>query len=458
MRFFSGINGETRRTILSLAWPVILANLLQTITTTVDLIMVGRLSEPAVALASVGFGGQMVFFTFTVMISITAGTVALVARAVGAENADEASHVLGQSLMLGIALAVPVMVTGILFGDSIVALFGAETAVVQTGGGYIRTIFLAAPLLFVSFIAISALRGAGDTVTPLLVGILVNVTNVVLNFHLIFGATYELGGLRLVIPSLEVQGAAIGTAISYGVGAGTYLFLFRRGRLRLRLRWSRPLWDKVTIRRIFRIGYPAAMEQIAFQLGILIWIAMVVSFGTASFAAHNVGLRIQSFAFMPGFGFSIAAAALVGQNLGAEDPMEAERSGRESTKLALLIMGIIGAVNFVGAPWIALAFTDDPQVVDLTVLFIRIHALSIPATGLFFSFAGALRGAGDTRWPFYSTLLGIYALRLPLSYLLAYTAGWEVLGIWIALPLDYYLRSFVVRQRFQTGAWKALSV
>lgn len=398
------------------------------------------------------------FFTFTVMIAITAGTVALVARAVGGQDRDEASHVLGQSILLGIVLAIPVMVVGVLFGDSIVALFGAEAEVVQAGGGYIRTVFLAAPFLFVSFISISALRGAGDTFTPLLVGILVNVTNVVLNFHLIFGATYEFGGLRIAIPSLGVQGAAIGTSLAYGVGAAAYFLLFRRGRLRLRLRWRRPLWDQHTVRRIFRIGYPAAMEQIAFQMGILIWIAMVVSFGTAAFAAHNVGLRIQSFAFMPGFGFSIAAAALVGQNLGAKDPMEAERSGRESTKLALLIMGIIGAVNFVAAPWIALVFTGDPDVVELTVLFIRIHALSIPATGLFFSFAGALRGAGDTRWPFYSTLLGIYAMRLPLSFLLAYTLGWGVLGIWIALPIDYYLRSLVVRQRFQTGAWKALTV
>lgn len=458
MQLFSGTNAETRRAILSLAWPVILANLFQTLTTTVDLIMVGRLAEPAIALASVGFGGQMVFFTFTVMIAITAGTVALVARAVGSEKGDEASHVLGQSLLLGMVLSVPVIVVGLLFGESIVTLFGAEPEVVQAGGTYIRTIFLASPFLFISFIGISALRGAGDTVTPLLVGILVNVTNVILNFHLIFGATYQLGGLRIDIPALEVQGAAIGTSVAYGVGAASYLFLFRRGRLRLRLRWRRPLWDQDTVRRIFRIGYPAAMEQVAFQIGILIWIALVVSFGTAAFAAHNVGLRIQSFAFMPGFGFSIAAAALVGQNLGAEDPMEAERSGRESTKLALLIMGIVGAVNFVAAPWMALIFTGDPEVVDLTVLFIRIHAFSIPATGLFFSFAGALRGAGDTRWPFYSTLLGIYAIRLPLSFLLAYATGWGVLGIWITLPLDYYLRSFVVRQRFQKGAWKALSV
>lgn len=420
--------------------------------------MVGRLPDPAVALAAVGFGGQMVFFTFTIMISITSGTIALVARYIGAKERERADGVLGQSLLLGVVLSLPVILVGLLLGDSIVAVFGAEAEVVAAGGSYIRTVFVAAPALFIMFISIAALRGAGDTLTPLLVGVLINVSNFVLNFHLIFGARYALGGLELVIPSLGVVGAAIGTSLSYLLGAITYLALFLRGKLRLRLLRPRPLWKRETVRRILRIGTPAGMEQVAFQAGILIWIAMVVSFGTEAFAAHNIGLRIESFAFMPGLGFSIAAAALVGQNLGAEKPQEAERSGRESTKMALLIMGTIAVVIFVTAPFIALAFTNDQAVLDLTVLFIRIHALSIPAVGVFFSVAGALRGAGDTRWPFYATLVGIYGLRLPLSFFLGFQLGLGLVGVWAALPIEYYLRSFIVGQRFQTGTWKAVAV
>ncbi|MFQ6012624.1 MAG: MATE family efflux transporter [Thermoplasmata archaeon] len=458
MRHLGGENRTTRRVILALAWPVILANLFQTLTTTIDLLMVGRLTDPAVALAAVGFGGQMVFFTFTIMISITSGTVALVARAIGAKDPEQASGVLGQSLLLGLILSLPIVLVGLLFAESIVALFGAAPEVVAAGGTYIRTVFVAAPFLFIMFISIAALRGVGDTVTPLLVGLLINVSNVILNFHLIFGAHYALGGLVLEIPKLGVFGAAIGTSLSYVLGASVYVALLRRGKLRLRLRRPRPLWHRATTRRILAIGTPAGMEQVAFQVGILIWIAMVVSFGTEAFAAHNIGLRIESFAFMPGLGFSIAAAALVGQNLGAENPGEAERSGRESTKMALLIMGSIAVVIFFVAPWIALAFTSDPAVVNLTVLFIRVHALGIPATGLFFSVSGALRGAGDTRWPFYATLVGIYGLRLPLSFFLGYVLGLGLLGVWAALPVEYYLRSVIVGQRFQTGAWKAVTV
>ncbi|MEE9268184.1 MAG: MATE family efflux transporter, partial [Thermoplasmata archaeon] len=97
-------------------------------------------------------------------------------------------------------------------------------------------------------------------------------------------------------------------------------------------------------------------------------------------------------------------------------------------------------------------------VVNLTVLFIRVHALGIPATALFFSVSGALRGAGDTRWPFYATLVGIYGLRLPLSFLLGYQLGLGLLGVWVALPIEYYIRSIIVARRFQTGAWKAVTV
>ncbi|MCJ2531363.1 MAG: MATE family efflux transporter [Candidatus Thermoplasmatota archaeon] len=458
MRLLSGENGTTRRTILALAWPVILANLFQTLTTTVDLLMVGRLPDPAVALAAVGFGGQMVFFTFTIMISITSGTVALIARYVGAKEPEKAGEVLGQSLLLGLILSLPVVLVGFVFGDAIVALFGADPEVVAAGGTYIRTVFLAAPFLFTMFISIAALRGAGDTVTPLLVGVLINVSNVVLNFHLIFGARYALGGLVLDIPSLGVLGAAIGTSISFGIGASVYLILFLRRKLRLQLRRPRPLWNRETTRRILRIGTPAGLEQVAFQAGILIWIAMVVSFGTEAFASHIIGLRIESFAFMPGLGFSIAAAALVGQNLGAKKPVEAERSGRESTKMALLIMGVAALVIFVAAPFIALAFTSDIAVVNLTVLFIRVHSVGIPATAIFFSVSGALRGAGDTRWPFYATLVGIYGLRLPLSFLLGYQLGLGIFGVWVTLPIEYYIRSIIVGRRFRTGAWKAVTV
>lgn len=437
-----------RRAILSLAWPVIVSNFLQVLATTIDLIMVGRIGVAEIA--AVGIGGNLVFFTFTVMIGITAGTIALVARAIGAKNKHEADHFLFQSLVAGALLSIPLVLVGIFFAPYLVAPF-SPTAQIQTmAADYVAIIFLSVPFLFVIFISNAALRAAGDTRTPLIIGALENVVNFGINYTLIFG--------NFGFPALGVRGAAIGTSISYFVGAMVFLGLFVDHRVKIGIDREKPFANWTTIRRILRIGVPAATEQLAFQIGILIWIVMVVTFGEAAVAAHQIGLRVQSFAFMPGLGLSIASSALVGQNLGAKLPDRADRSARESTKMSIAIMGAIALFNFIFAPWIALAFAEPGEAVDLAVLFIRLHATSIPAVGLFFTLSGSLRGAGDTKWPLYASLVGTYAVRLPLSAFLGYTLGLGILGIWVALPVEYYLRSLIVVQRFNGGAWKAAVV
>lgn len=437
-----------RRSILNLAWPVIVANFLQVLATTVDLVMVGRIGVDE--LNAVGIGANIVFFTFVLMIGITSGTIALVARSFGAGNRREADHFLFQSLVSGVLLSVPMVAVGLLIPHLLVAPFSPNAEIQGLAADYVSIIFLSVPFLFVIFIATAALRAAGDTKTPLIIGVVENLINFAINYTLVFG--------NFGFPALGVRGAAIGTSIAYFVGAMLFLSLFVDRRLKVGIHRESPVANWPTIRRILRIGLPAATEQLAFQTGILIWIVFVVSFGPDALAAHQIGLRVQSFAFMPGLGLSIASSALVGQNLGAKLPDVAERSARESTKLSILVMGAIAAFNFVFAPWIALAFAEPGAAVDLAVLFIRLHAISIPAVGVFFTLSGSLRGAGDTRWPLYASLVGTYVVRLPLSVLLGYTLGFGLIGVWVALPIEYYLRALIIVPRFNGGAWKATVV
>ena len=437
-----------RHALLDLAWPVIIANFLQVLATTIDLIMVGRIG--VAELAAVGVGGNIVFFTFTVMIGITSGTIALVARAVGGRRPRQADHFLSQSLIAGGLLSIPMVIVGVLFAREIVAPFSPTPEVQALAADYVAIIFVSVPALFTIFISTAALRAAGDTKTPLLIGVIENLLNFGINYTLIFG--------NFGFPALGVRGAAIGTSVAYFAGAVLFLGLFVDHRVRVGIHRERPMFNRRTIQRVLKIGLPAAAEQFAFQVGILIWIVFVVSFGESAVAAHNIGLRIQSFAFMPGLGLSIASSALVGQNLGAKLPDRAERSAREATKMAVAIMGAVALFNFIFAPWIALAFTDPGEAVDLAVLFIRLHALSIPAVGIFFTISGSLRGAGDTRWPLYASVFGTYAVRLPLSALLGYTLGFGLFGVWVALPIEYYVRSLVIVPRFNGGAWKATVV
>lgn len=440
--------GSLRRTIFHLAWPVILANFLQTFTTTVDVLMVGRLGP--VAVASLALGSQLLFLAFSTMLALSAGTVAVVARHIGSQETQKASQALKGSLILGIILSIPLTLVGVAFPEQMLRIFRPEEAVVQVGASYIGTVFLGIPFLFTSFLSAAALRGAGDMKTPLYVGGLVNLVNFTINYTLIFG--------NFGFPALGVQGAAVGTATSYGIGSVLYLTLFLRGRRTLSLRVPGPLWDGEMIRRVLRVGYPAALEQLLLQIGFTIWILFIVGFGTAALAAHQIGARIQFLIFLPGLGFAMAATTLVGQSLGAKDPHQAEKSGWESVKLAVLTMGALALITFTFAEQLARFFIDDREVVALAVTWIRLYSVGIPAFALYFTVSGALRGAGDTRWPLYTSAMGVLAIRLPLSYILGYVTPLALLGVWGSMVLEYYIRAAVILARYRTGAWKTITV
>src|SRR5437867_8643840 len=281
---FSGEFGEIRRSVLNLAWPVIIANFLEVLAGTIDLVMVGRLGVADIA--ALGNGVNLIFFTTTVMIGISAGTIALIARAFGAKNPREADHFLLQSLIAGLLLSIPVVLVGIFLAPIIAIPFSPNQEVLDLTAGFVSRIFLAIPALFTIFLSTAALRAAGDTKTPLIVGVVVNLVNFGINYTLIFG--------NFGFPRLGINGPAIGTSIAYTTGATLFVLLFLRHRLGIGLHREAPLLDWGTIRRILRIRVPAATEQPAFQIALLVWLVLVVGFGPTAAAAHRVGPRPQA--------------------------------------------------------------------------------------------------------------------------------------------------------------------
>ncbi|MGD2073244.1 MAG: MATE family efflux transporter, partial [Candidatus Thorarchaeota archaeon] len=217
-----------RQKIFELAWPAILGNLLQTIVSLVDLIMVGQLGS--VAVASVGLGGQMLWFLYAIIVAVSVGTTALVARFIGAEKKEKAEHVLTQSIMLVLLLSAVLTVVCYIFAEDFFLLIGATSDVAQLGYTYIRIVFMSTPCIFMIFNAQGALRGAGDTKTPMKVGAVMNSINVILNYGLIFG--------KFGLPALGVQGAGIATAIAYVWAAATYTMIFFSKKFALGISWE----------------------------------------------------------------------------------------------------------------------------------------------------------------------------------------------------------------------------
>lgn len=437
-----------RRTILELAWPAILGNLLQTVVSMVDLVMVGRLG--AAAVASVGLGGQMLWFLNALMVSVTVGTTALVARFIGAEKRKDAEHVLMQSLLLGLLLSIVLTVFWYLSAEKALLLIGATEEVAALGGTYIRIVFLSTPCIFMIFTSEGALRGAGDTKTPMKVGATMNLINVILNYILIFG--------KFGFPALGVRGAGIATAVAFVWASITYTFIFLSGKFVLKIPKERVSLNVKTVKRILRIGIPAGIQRVTMSGSMIFYVSIIASFGTTALAAHQIGLRVESLSYMPGFGFAVAATALVGQNLGAKNPKKAEESGWEAAKLCALLMGAVGLFMIVFPKQMAHLFVADPEVVDLAAWYLRIVAVSEPPLALIFTLAGGLRGAGETRSPLYISVFGLWIFRIPLAYVLGVTLGWGAVGAWTAMTIDTFVRGGLYVYQFRKGKWKEVKV
>jgi MATE family, multidrug efflux pump len=437
--------GTTGR-IWRLAWPAILTNLLQSTVGLVGVGIVGR-RLGAEAVAATGIGNRIFFFQQVVLMAVTAGTTALVARAWGAGNRAEAERVTRTSLWLALALALSLAAPSAIFAEALAGVFRLDPATHALTATYIRWISLSTPFLATNFVIGTALRAAGDTVTPLGIGALTMGVNVVALYALVYG---ELG-----LPALGVQGAAIASDVALATGGLVTVALWLRGVLRIGVGAPGGDFEPARMRRLVRIGTPAGLEQAAFQLGFTTFIWIVALYGNAANAAYQIGVQILSFSFLVGLGFSIAASTLVGQNLGADDPVSAERSGWRAMWLAIGVMVVFGTGIIWLAEPIARLLIDDAEVVRLAVVFIRLLGSVQALMAIEFTLGGALRGAGDTRFPLFVVLAGMVVMRLGTAitlHLLGFTVEW----IYAALIADYVVKAVMLVRRFRGGRWKTV--
>jgi putative MATE family efflux protein len=352
------------------------------------------------------------------------------------------------SLGVCVVLALLVSVPAIVFADALAGFFPLEPETIALAATFIRWLSVFNVGFAASFVLGVALRAAGDTKTPLWVGALTNVVNVVLVYGLVYG--------RLGLPGLGVAGAAVASGVAFSSGALVLLWLWVRGHVRLQPGVERG-FELPRVRRLLRIGTPAALEQVVWQGGFLVFLWIVALYGTAPYAAYGIGVQILAVSFVVGFGYQIAASTLVGQQLGALDPEGASRSGLRATGLSVGTMVLLGGTIILLARPIASFMIDDPEVVRLTVFFIYVLGAVQPLMAIEFTLGGALRGAGDTRFPLFAVLTGLVGVRC----LLAGVFAWLRLDVeWIygALIVDYMVKTSMLATRFLRGRWKSIRV
>ncbi len=430
--------------IWELAWPAIVGNLLHASVGLVDIKIVGSLGAPAVAAATTG--NRIFFVLQALLMAVTAGTTALVARAWGAGDRAEAERVTRASLWVCVWLALAMTVPGVLLAGPLASVFRLEEETIGLAATFIRWMSLFNVAFALNFVLGTALRAAGDTRTPLWIGVITNVINVVLVYGLVYG--------RLGLPSLGVAGAAIANGIAFSATAVLFLVLWWRGLLVLGTGPPRAV-ERSRIRRLVHIGYPAGLEQAVWQGGFIGFLWVVALYGTAPYAAYGIGVSILAFSFVVGFGFSIAASTLVGQHLGARDPAGATLAGWRAAGLSVASMVAFGLAIILAAEPIAAFMIDDPEVVRLTVVFIYMLGGVQPLMAIEFTLGGALRGAGDTRFPLISILSGLIGTRLVLAGTFAWM-GFSVEWVFGALMAHYLVTSTMLTLRFRSGRWKTL--
>ena len=438
-----------RQKVIQLAGPAITEMTFAGMIGVLNMILVGHLGP--VAVAAVGLTNQPVFFAISAFQALNVGATALVARAVGAGNPDEANEVTRQTLVINVVLSAVMAVLGYLFAAQVLAFMGAEDEVIAAGLSYFQIIAITLSFNTLSMSLNSALRGAGDTKTPMRVSLISNVLAVILGYPLIYGA--------FGLPALGVLGAGVASALARFAAFALSLSAVVSGKyvikIGLRDRWR---WNSAVISRMVRIGLPAALEQFVMRGGMVIFTRTVAGLGTVTIAAHQIAMNVLSLSFMPSQGFAVAATTLVGQNLGAKRPDWAERCGWETRRLGL-IMGIgLGALFFLGAPWIVRVYTSDAGVIAFGAMALRIAAIAQPAQVNQFILAGGLRGAGDTTWPLYAAFAGVWGFRVTLCLWFVNVLHWGLTGAWAAMLIDQLTRSFVIYLRWKSGRWKTAKV
>jgi putative MATE family efflux protein len=291
----------------------------------------------------------------------------------------------------------------------------------------------------------SGLRAAGDTRTPLAVGAVTNVANILFLYMLVYGG--------FGFPKIGIAGAALAGGLAYAIAAALMLVLWHSGKLVL-APVPGPSLDRARTRKLIRIGFPAALEQLVVQGGFIAFTTLIARFyGTRPLAAYGIGVQILSVSFVVGFGFSIAASTLVGQHLGAGSPERATQSGWRASVLAMATMSVLAILILVFARPIARLMIADEEVVNLTVSFIHWLGVAQPLMAMQFALAGALRGAGDTRFPLVATLSGLIGGRVALACVFT----WLRLSVdWIygALLADYIIQSSLLALRFRGRRWQ----
>lgn len=437
--------GNINKAIFLLAVPLVIEMLMEASFALVDVYFVAKVSKAAVA--TVGLTESVVTLVYALGVGISGAVAAMVAQRIGAKKFKEASLVGIQSILLICFISFLIGLPGFIFAEDILRLMGASDEIVSQGLGYTRIIFASNGVILFLFIINGMLRGAGDAAWSMRVLLISNGLNIVLDPLLILGYG--------PIPAMGVEGAAIATTIGRSVGVLFQFYILFKGKasLKLHLRAFKPV--RFLLLRLLKISSGGVAQYIIGSASWIILMRIVAEFGDAVIAGYTIAIRVIIFCILPSWGISNAAAALVGQNLGAKKPDRAERAVIRSAILNVSYLFIITVILFFNGETIISFFEQsDDMVLQYGVSALGVLSLGYIFFGLGMVLSQAFNGAGDTLTPTYVNLFCFWIVEIALAYTLAFKFNWEEQGVFWAVVVSESLLSFIFVVLFRRGAWK----
>lgn len=438
--------------IFALAWPTMLEQAMNTAVQYVDAAMVGRLG--AMATAAVGVTTTINWMIGSTVSALGVGFLSFIARAYGAGDRQRAARVSSQAVLA-------VLVSGLLFTVLPLALhrqvprwMQAGEDIRNTAGRYFFILYTPMLLRAASIIFGTALRASGDTKTPMRVGVMMNVINVVLNYLLIY-PTHTVWGVTVPGAGWGVEGAAIASAVSYAAGGiGITLALWRHPVISPKGQKLRPDWE--ILKPCLKVALPSTLQRFGTSFGYVAFAAMINALGTVPLAAHSIANTVESAFYVPGYGMQTAAATLTGNALGAKDKNRMRVLSQMLLILEIGMMVISGTLLFIFAPGMMRLFTADAAVIALGATVLRMVAVSEPFYGVAIILEGMLQGVGDTVTPFFFNILGMWGVRILGTFLCTRVFHFGLIGAWSCMIAHNLLLFLLLTLHFRRGKWNPL--
>ena len=451
------INWGMLGVIMALAWPTMLEQLMQTAVQYIDTAMVGSLGTQATA--AVGATSTVGWLIGSSISALGVGFLAFVARALGAEDRQGAKRASAQAVLI-------TLVTGTLFTVISLSLSGmvpkwmqVEESIRPLASKYFFILYLPMLPRTASMIFGTVLRAAGDTKTPMKVGVIVNIINVVLNFLLIYPTrTISILSLSFTMPGagMGVVGAAVASAIAFTVGGiHITLVLWKHPDISPKGERLKPDWE--ILKPCLRVAVPNMLQRFGTSLGYVAFAAMINSLGEIATAAHTIANTVESAFYIPGYGMQTAAATLAGNAYGANDRKKMEDLARMFIPIEIGLMILSGGAPFAAAPALMSLFSKELAVIALGATVLRMVAVSEPFYGFSIIIEGMMQGVGKTRLPFVFNIAGMWGVRIVGTYICTQLLGFGLVSAWACMIAHNLLLFVLFLYCYITGRWNPLS-